>query len=478
VRPLESRPSARLPPAAIIDEVVRLYKNNQYSDAASMAACALQERPGDARLWNARGVCLRSLRQPAAAIECYQRALETDPHDAGVWSNLGNALKDVKQVVSAITCHRRAVELAPHSPDFWHNLGIALLADNRPREAVDAFDEALRWRPDDPKIRWDRSHALLRLGDYRRGWRDYEARLLTGALPKRELRSMAWTGQRYTGKRLVILSEQGFGDTIWAARYFAQAKRLGGELVVECRPELVSLIRQIGAVDRVVPRGQPLPEAEYHCYVCSLPGLFTPEVAAIPPAPYLAPPGGDRPGNAVVASARGKLRVGIVWSGSTTFEGNVDRAVPLQRFVQAFALPGVQLFSLQKGEPRTELQSLSGRSCVIDLAPYMSDFADTAALVRELDLVIMTDSAVAHLCGALGTPVWILLNHVPYWLWLLGREDSPWYPSARLFRARTWGDWDGVFDAASAELLRIPRNRMQGSAAALGVGFSHRPRAG
>lgn len=451
--------------SAPIDQIVQLYRDNRYSDAASVAARALQDRPGDARLWNARGVCLRSLRRAGEAIWCYRRALEAAPDDAGVWSNFGNALKDLKQVRSAIACLRRAVELAPRSPEFWHNLGIALLANNQLQEAVETFDEGLRWRAGDPKIRWDRSHALLRQGDYRRGWSDYEARLLTGALPKRELRSTAWAGERYAGKRLLILSEQGFGDTIWAARYFTQAKDRGGELFVECRPELASLIRSLGCVDDVVAKGAPLPDADYHSHVCSLPGLFTPDVQAIPPAPYLKAPTDQRPFAPLLAAAGNKLRVGIVWSGSTTFEGNADRAVPLRRFAQAFALPGVQLFSLQKGDRRTELRSLSDGMSIIDLAPHLRDFTDTAALVMQLDLVIMTDSAVAHLCGALGKPVWVLLGYTPYWLWLLGRDDSPWYPSMRFFRASSWDDWTSVFDAASDALLSLAQRRASSGAA-------------
>ena len=142
-----------------------------------------------------------------------------------------------------------------------------------------------------------------------------------------------------------------------------------------------------------------------------------------------------------------------MWSGSTTFGANHDRATPLRMFLQWFALPGVQLYSLQKGPPEAELKALPAGAPIIDLSPMIGDFADTAAAVAQLDLVLMTDSSVAHLAGALGTPVWLLLNFVPHWLWLLDRPDSPWYPSLRLFRSRAWGDWTGVFDQAAAELL-------------------------
>jgi hypothetical protein len=209
----------------------------------------------------------------------------------------------------------------------------------------------------------------------------------------------------------------------------------------------------MGIADRVMPCGAALPEADLHCYICSLPGLFVADLASLPRPPYLAPPR-DRLGKfaALFARARGLRKVGIVWSGSVTFGKNHRRAQRLAQFLQAFRLPGVQLYSLQKGPPAAELASAAGAP-IVDLAPHLDDFADTAAALAHLDLVIMTDSAVAHLAGAMGRPVWLLLGHNAHWLWLRERADSPWYPSLRLFRPRAEGDWDHVFDSASAELM-------------------------
>jgi hypothetical protein len=208
-------------------------------------------------------------------------------------------------------------------------------------------------------------------------------------------------------------------------------------------------------VDRLVGKADPLPEADFHVYQCSLPGLYTPSLASIPRTPYLQPDRRRLPKFAAAMDrGKGKLRVGIVWSGSVTFEANSDRAVPLRMFLQWFTLPGVQLYSLQKGPPESELTGMPDGAPIIDLAPLLADFADTAAAVSELDLILMTDSAVVHLAGAMGKPVWALLNFVPHWQWLSDRADSPWYPSVRLFRQRAWGDWTGVFDRAAAELIK------------------------
>jgi hypothetical protein len=274
-------------------------------------------------------------------------------------------------------------------------------------------------------------------------------------LPDRKLPGRRWDGHRYDGKRLLLVSEQGFGDAIWIARYLHQVKSLGGELIMECRPELIPLIASMNLVDRLVPKADPLPEANLHLYQCSLPGLYTPTLASIPTAPYIR----EEPQRVarfapLMERAGSKLRVGVVWSGSTTFGANHDRAVSLRLFLQWFGLPGVQLYSLQKGTPEAEFKALPEGPLMIDLSPLLGDFADTAAAVSQLDLVLMTDSAVGHLAGAMGKPVWVLLSFVPHWLWLLERSDSPWYPSMRLFRQRAWGDWTGVFDRASAELLK------------------------
>jgi Flp pilus assembly protein TadD len=433
------------------------FEARRYAEADDFARQALAQRPDDPQIWNARGVFLRSDRKIDAAIVCYRRALELAPDHAGAWSNLGNALKDAKHVELAIACHRRAIALASRNADFPFNLGIALTAGGRHREALDAFNDALALRPTDAKFRWNRGLAHLHLGDLVQGWPDYDARIDTGQLPKRELPGRRWRGESYAGQSLFIVAEQGFGDALWAARYLAAAKARGGELVLECRPELITLMESVGIADRIVPRYTAFTGAAWHCYQNSLPGIFTPSFAAIPPAPYLAAPAACRSKfDAVIKRAGQRLKVGIVWSGSTTFAANHDRAVPLTRFLRAFNLPGVQLYSLQKGPPAATLTALSD-AAVIDLDPLIGDFADTAAALTLLDLVVMTDSAVAHLAGALGRPVWLLLNHVPYWLWLSDRTDSPWYPSVRLFRPRCWGDWDGIFDAAGAALLALSR---------------------
>jgi Flp pilus assembly protein TadD len=460
-RAVDGKDCGTLSSEAVFREAVVLHGRGQFADAEALLASAILRDPGNANLRNARGVMFAALGCPLDALWCYRDALAFDPNDATTWTNLGNTLTHLKHLKSAVACHRRALALSSSGDALlYHNLGTSLAEASQHGDAVAAFSRALDLDPYRLGAKWDRARSYLYLGNYGQGFRDYEVRTLTGQLPPRTLPGEPWAGQPYAGKRLILLVEQGFGDTVWAARYLSMAKALGGELVVECQKELVPLLESLRVADRFVPRGEQLPSADYHCYLCSLPGLFTTDIASIPTMPFL-----NAPAERVARmrphfeSHKARLKVGIVWSGSVTFKRNQERAQSLFRFFQGFALPGVQLFSLQKGPPEQELHSLPRGGPIVDLSPHINDFADTAAAIDYLDLVIMTDSAVAHLAGSMGKPIWLLLGHVAHWLWLLDRTDSPWYPSVKLFRPRGEGDWDYVFDAASMALMEWTERR-------------------
>jgi Tfp pilus assembly protein PilF len=441
----------------VLRKAGELHDANKFAEAETILREAISADPGNAILWNARGVMMAGMRRYIDALWCYRQALGLNPSGAGTWTNLGNALAQLKHLKSAVSCHRRAIALAGSGDALlYHNLGASLVEAGLHGEAIIAFNRALEIKPGYQPALWDRALSYLYLGNYRQGWIDYEVRLVSGLLPKRRLPGQKWDGASYPGKRLVLVAEQGFGDMLWVARYLPRVKALGGELVVECRRELVPLISTMGVADRIIDPGAPLPSADLYCYLCSLPGLFASDVPSVSATPYLTAPNDRLPKfRELFEIAAGKLKVGIVWSGSVTFKKNRERACSLETFLRVFAIPGVQLFSLQKGPPERELAAFPKGAPIVDLAPHLADFADTAAAVAQLDLVIMTDSAVAHLAGAMGKPVWVLLGHVAHWLWLVGRTDSPWYPSVRLFRSRAIGDWDHVFDLAAAELMPL-----------------------
>ena len=290
----------------------------------------------------------------------------------------------------------------------------------------------------------------LALGDRAGGFADYEVRIAAGMVPPRPAPGARWQGEAFPGRTLLLLTEQGFGDTLWVLRYLPLVRARGGRVVLEAKPELASLLAPF--VDSVVPPGTPVAEAALHLHICSLPGLLGPD---IPPLPALAPDPARVAALRPLVGGEG-LKVGLVWSGSVTFGSNHWRALPLERLLRAATLPGLRLFSLQKGPPAAELGASPHRALVTDLGPALRDFADTAAALSLLDLVVMTDSAVAHLGGAMGVPVWVLLGRAPHWLWEAGRTDSPWYPSLRLIRQMPGPlDWEPVLDRLTAALLEL-----------------------
>jgi len=445
--------SAKHPSWAQLNASARAHR-----EAVKLDPTAPRWKANLAETLNLIAVALLNDKQLRASLAFARETVALGPSSAAGWSNLGNVLRELKFARSAIECHQRAVSLAPESSDLLYNLAGSYTTAQQPAKAVETLNRALALKPGDPHLRWNLALNHLMLGNYPAGWQDYEARKETGGLPERNPPGKPWDGRSYAGESLLVLSEQGFGDTIWASRYLRQVKALGGELIVECRKEMVPLIGSMGVADKVVAKGTPFPPADRHIHICSVPGLYVRSAEKISGGPYIRAPQ-DRLAKAreAITGAKGKLRVGFVWSGSPGFRENHDRSAPLRLFLDALLLPGVQLYSLQKGPPAAELKSIP-TAPIIDLGPALEDFADTAAVVAQLDLVIMTDSAVAHLAGAMGKSVWLLLNHGAYWMWPAGHAGSQWYQSMRLFRAKTWNDWNGVFDEASAALIQYLRN--------------------
>lgn len=421
------------------------------------AEAAAIERANASTL-NDIGVQLRAAGHPAAAAAAYRRALESDLHKPGLLSNFGNALKDLQRFDEAITWHRRAVELAPNSARVSLNLAVALREAGQIDEALDEFDRAVSLAPDDPSARFDRAQLLLMCGDYRRGWSEFEWRWRLDEMKTPNRSKPLWDGSVLPQATILLWPEQGFGDTILCARFIAMVKKRVGRVLLGCQPELVRLFSGLDGVDALVPYGAPLPKFDMQCPLMSLPRVFLTEIGDIPPPARFKAPAHLAPTlQAALAKAGDRLRVGIVWSGSITFRANHARSTSLEWFLELTRVPGIQLFSLQKGPRAGDLEETGADQIVINLGPLLNDFADTAAAVSQLDLIVMVDSSVAHLSASLGRPVWNLLRNVPYWVYLRNRRDTPWYPSMRLFRQPQPGDWNGVFEEVVASLADFVR---------------------
>mgnify|MGYP001809596038 CR=1 FL=1 len=407
----------------------------------------LAANPRDGGAWSTLGVLLRRTGQLHAAAACHRRGLEFAPEHPGVWSNLGNVLTELGCYQEACEAHKQAFRIAPHQTSTLFNYSISLRKSGRFAEAVKMLDAALAIDPNSPDIRWERALSLLQDGDYPAGFAAYEARLGIASYRNRIPPGAQWDGSPLNGRNLLISTEQGFGDTLLMARYLPLLQAAGGRIIFECHKELQRVLAGLPGVDTVIAPGEPLPAYDVHASIMSLPRLLGTTLDTVPPPVPLTIQPADRAKATQLLGpgTPGVFRIGIVWSGRVTFAENKRRATNLDRFLGFIGVPGVQLYSLQKGPPEEQLASLGTDKLIQALGPHLNDFAETAAVVEQLDLIIMTDSSVAHLAGSLGRPVWNLVQYVPYWIYGFQGPHTPWYPSMRLFRQGMDEDWDPVF---------------------------------
>jgi len=402
--------------------------------------------------------------QPAKAIAAYRQAIGLKPDFAEAHGNLGNALKGAAQFEDAIAAYRQAIRLKPDYPEMHSNLGIALRELGRLDEAIIAYRQAIRLKPELAEAHNNLSLALLARGDFQQGWEEYKWRWKCKDFtsPAPNFAQPQWDGRPLEARTILLRAEQGFGDALQTIRYLPLVARRGaGSIIIECHAELERLFRMMSGKCRIVARGQPLPAFEFHCPLLSLPLIFGTNSANIPnEAPYLHADADDaRRWQHRLAEHSPRVNVGLVWAGRPTHIDDRNRSIKLARLAPLGQLPGVSFFSLQKGDAAAEAKCPPAGMELIDWTEELEDFADTAGLIANLDLVIAVDTAVVHLAGAMGKPVWTLLPFVADWRWLLERDDSPWYPSMRLFRQPSKGDWDGVITRVAEALPLWIKNR-------------------
>ncbi len=430
-------------------------------------------QPDSEQAYHNLGAILLEQGKPDEALSYYLQALSIRPDDAAMLSNIGTILQQQGKTETAIVYHRRALAIRPNYPEALVNLGTALQDQGHFREALDCFNRALDLNPNDPNARYNRSLVWLTEGDYRRGFPEYEWRLKTREFPPCPFRQPIWDGADLTGRTILLHAEQGLGDTIQFIRYAAIVAQRGGRLVLTCHEPLIRLLSAIPAIDQIVPLGHPVPDFHVYAPLMNLPGILGTTVETVPASvPYLTPPADAKvtlasPGlpqrNSRDRSQQttptmrqpSHLNVGIVWSGGHLYKTNQSRSCPLIHFQSLLKLPHVTFYSLQKGIAQTNLTELQWETQIHDLSPQLRDMGDTAAAIAQLDLVITVDTSIAHLAGALGKPVWVLLTFLPDWRWMLHRDDTPWYPTMRLFRQTQDGNWEGVLERVAHELRAV-----------------------
>lgn len=426
----------------------------RYADALACCDKALAIQPDYVQALYNRGCTLDALARYDEALACYDRVLVLDPENAEAHNNRGVALDTLGRSGEALASFAKALAIRPDYAEALNNRGSALAELDRPVEALASYDAALAIDPDYGECHWNRGLVRLRQGSLAPGWEDYEWRRRTDGWEPRDFAGPEWDGAAGPGRRVLLYAEQALGDTLQFARFARTVAAAGNDVILEVQPALARLLRTLSGVT-VIGRGAPLPAFECHLPLMSVPHLLRlPDVTT--DGPYLAAEP-ERTGHWRDAIGTHGFRVGIAWRGNPKAPGP-SRAIPLPTYAPLSRVGGVRLISLQKGDDVAELAGLSDGMTVETLGQTFDDgadaFLDTAAVMMSLDLVITSDTSIAHLAGALGRPVWIALRHVPDWRWMSQGEATPWYPSARIFKQTRAGDWDGVFARIVAELAQ------------------------
>lgn len=433
-----------------------LLELRRHDDAFAAFDGALALAEDRAGAWLGRGNTLLSLKRFEDAADAYDRALALDSGLAAAWLGRGNVLNALKRFEDASAAFDRALAQKPDYAEAWLGRGNMFMERAQYDEALRCFARAQEFKPGLGEAHFNEANCRLLLGDTARGWDKYEWRWQTRQMRKarRDFPQPLWNGEdTIAGKTILLHAEQGFGDTLQFCRYVALVSGKGAHVILEVDAPLRSLMSGLAGAQRTFARGEPLPAFDLHCPLGSLPRAFGSTLQTIPArVPYLSAP------DALVQTWKerlqggGGLRVGLAWAGNPDGPQDRYRSIGLGRLLAVTAVQGVQFVGLQKDLRAGDADILKNNPGILWLGNELRDFADTAAVMANLDLIVSSDTSVVHLAGALGKPVWILLAHYPDWRWLLNRDDSPWYPTARLFRQPATDDWDSVTERVTNEL--------------------------
>lgn len=416
---------------------------------------AISIKPDFADAYNNRGVALQELKQFEAALCEFGNAIKLNPVNAGYYYNQGTALKELDSLQEALVCYQQAIFLNSAHYEAYNNLGQLYLTLKQLDNALNCFNQSIAIKSDFVEPYFNKAWIKLLAGDFEDGWRLYEWRWqIDGYLPARDFSQPLWLGdQSLVDKVILIHMEQGLGDVIQFCRYFPLLESLQAKVLIEVKKELKSLLSSLKGNFTLIDQGEILPGFDLHCPLLSLPLAFKTTVETIPVSiPYLF---ADRDKQNYWREHLGpknfQLRVGLVFSGSKEHKNDHKRSIPIELLEPLLAMP-LDFHSLQKEFRLDDRQKLTDFSQL--RIHELDDFTDTAALIAEMDLVISVDTSVAHLAGAMGKPVWILLPYSPDFRWMLERTDSPWYPAATLFRQTIAGDWSVVISELVAKLSK------------------------
>jgi len=404
------------------------------------------------------------------AVAYARKAIEAKSDLAAAHNSLGLAMLAKNEPEEAIACYHKALEIKPDFALVHNNLAVALQTLGRFDECLDSIQTALRLKPQFAIAHLNRAVCWLRKGEFERGWHEFEWRRLSRDHRVRRFSVPLWDGRELLDGAILLHAEQGLGDTLQFVRYALLVKERCRTLVFQCPKRLVPLLQRCAGIDSLVAKGEPLPDFDFHAPLMSLPGILGTTLDSVPAeVPYVFAE------EQLVETWRKRLaefsgfKVGIAWQGNKKYAGDAYRSIPLRHFAPLAGIRGVQLFSLQRGRGCDQLADLPDGFEVHDFGEDFDRdrgaFMDAAAVVQNLDMVITSDTAIAHLAGAMGVPVWVALHLSSDWRWLHAWEDSPWYPTMRLFRQRQLGDWEGLFERIAGELSKMVAGDHSGDSA-------------
>jgi tetratricopeptide (TPR) repeat protein len=423
-------------------------------EALACVQQGLKHHPGDAQLVSKLGTALNDLGRADEAIDAFRQVARIRPNDPLNHGNLGLALRKADRHDEAIRSFEQAVSLDPRLASHHNHLGQSLSDSGRLDDALASLRRAVELDPNSAEFRENLGLTLLLKGDFEEGWPQYESRHQLERFKSRRPATDApmWQGEPVANRSILVYSEQGFGDTIQFVRYVPLLASMGALVTLAVQPKLIPLLSSLAGCASLVAAGAIHGPFDFQCALLSLPHGFRTTLASVPAAvPYLAADG------ALVARWRERIgedgfKIGICWQGSPNYQADRGRSIQLREFAPLAAIPGVRLISLQKDFGAEQIAGAGFRVETLDERfDEAGAFVDSAALMMALDLVVSSDTSILHLAGALARPLFVALRRVPDWRWLLDREDSPWYPTARLFRQRSTGDWSDVFARIAAE---------------------------
>ena len=430
----------------------------EHAQAVKLISQAISLDPTKSAYFNNRGLAFLAQQRLTEALADFQQAIALEPNLAQAHCNLGNVLQELHRHKEAVACFDRAIDLQPDYADAFFNKANLWVMLKRPDKAIEDFDRALGFSPNDADYKYNKSIALLTNGQYESGWEFHEARWDRASTKhlRRQFSATLWLGREdIKNKKILLYAEQGLGDTIQFIRYLPMVIELGAQVFVEIQSPLFHLFKGMEYSITWIKKGEALPIVDFHCPLMSLPLAFKTELNNIPSFPsYLSSDHAKKKVWENKLAPKNKPRIGIAWNGSSTHKNDQNRSISLAVFKSIISDDAV-FYSLQNEYRTHDIKFILDHPEIIDSSDQLQDFSDTASLCDLMDLIITVDTSVAHLSGALGKSTWVLVPHNPDFRWFVDRQDSPWYPSIKLFRQNSFRNWNQTLAELSLELKKF-----------------------